>query len=291
MSGVDQIVKTFADLAEGDREAAMRAFSMMMRTEPVRQTPAAKKKVNGFMGFRSYYSPLFSQLPQKERSPFMTILWQHDPFHNEWDFMCSVYSSIRTYFEQENVTLQLWIHYAIGHLGVIRRDNYMTSFGWNLVQLPNGTHDLERTALPLVQQNLQPMNGLSLFTKCLENGLPLANPHPVIAKLSDPSYDMIWMNKRFHRQQGHAGQTDNSELGVSALFPRNHAVAGEVDGIANLPLSHWIQQGDFGTESGFSAQFETLLDSILENGNATNNDPYNMALAMDVPMMGFNGGA
>nr|CCD57789.1 putative mat-A1 protein [Neurospora pannonica] len=291
MSGVDQIVKTFADLAEGDREAAMRAFSTMMRTEPVRQTPAVKKKVNGFMGFRSYYSPLFSQLPQKERSPFMTILWQHDPFHNEWDFMCSVYSSIRTYLEEEKVTLQLWIHYAVGHLGVITRDNYMASFGWNLVQLPNGTHDLERTALPLVQHNLQPMNGLCLLTKCLESGLPLANPHPVIAKLSDPSYDMIWFNKRPHRQQGHAGQTDNSELGVSALFPRNHAVAAEVDGIANLPLSHWIQQGDFGTESGFSAQFETLLDSILENGNASNNDPYNMALAMDVPRMGFNGGA
>nr|Q02292.1 RecName: Full=Mating type protein A-1; Short=Mt A-1 [Neurospora africana]AAB31846.1 mating-type A idiomorph [Neurospora africana] len=286
MSCVDQIVKTFADLTEGDREAAMRAFSMMMRTEPVRQTPAAKKKVNGFMSFRSYYSPLFSQLPQKERSPFMTILWQHDPFHNEWNFMCSVYSSIRTYLEQEKVTLQLWIHYRVRHLGVIIRDNYMASFGWNLVQLPNGTHDLERTALPLVQHNLQPMNGLCLFTKCLESGLPLANPHPVIAKLSDPSYDMIWFNKRPHRQQGHAGQTYNSELGVSALFPCNHAVAAAVDGITDLPLSHWLQQGDFGTEAGFSPQFETLLDSILENGNASINDPYNMALGMGVPMMG-----
>ncbi|KAK3954995.1 mating type protein mtA-1 CAA75438.1 mating type protein [Pseudoneurospora amorphoporcata] len=313
MSGVDQFVKTFANLPERDRNAAVSAILAMMRTgpgpvpqipEPVSQTPVPKKKkVNGFMGFRSYYSPLFSQLPQKEISPFMTILWQHDPFHNEWDFMCSVYSSIRTYLEPENVppqeqqkvTLQHWLHYAVPQMGVITRDNYLISLGWNLVPMPNGTHDLMRTALPMFKQNLQPMNGLCLFNKCLNSGLIVPNQHLVIAKLSDPSYDMIWFNKRYHRQQRHAGQAGSSELGVSALFPRNYAVAAEVDGVANLPLSHWIQQGDFGTESGYSAQFETLLDSILdngnpistlENGNTTSNESYNMALAMDVPMIG-----
>nr|O13595.1 RecName: Full=Mating type protein mtA-1 [Sordaria equina]CAA75439.1 mating type protein [Sordaria equina] len=294
MSGVDQIVKKFANLGEGDREAAMKAFLAMMPVsnepvaEPVRKAPTAKKKVNGFMGFRSNYSPLFSYLPQKMRSPFMTILWQYDPYHNEWDFMCSVYSSIRTDLEEQNVTLQLWIHYAIGQMGLIDRDHYMASFGWRLGQTRNGTTDLFRTAIPMVRRNLQPMNGLCLLIKCLESGLSkhLTNPHPIIAKLQDPSFDMIWINKPPHHQQGHTDQADNSELGMPSLFPGNHAVAAEVDGIANLPLSHRTQQGDFGTEPGFSTQFDTMLDSILENGNHPSNSHYNMSLAMDLPMTG-----
>nr|CAA71623.1 SMTA-1 protein [Sordaria macrospora] len=306
MSSVDQIVKTFAKLPEGERNAAVNAILAMMPPgpgpvrqipEPVSQAPAPKKKVNGFMGFRSYYSPLFSQFPQKARSPFMTILWQHDPFHNEWDFMCSVYSSIRNYLEQSNaqrekkITLQYWLHFAVPDMGVLGRENYLPTLGWDLVTMPNGTIDLMRIAMPLFRKNLQPMNGLCLFTKCQEGGLQVDNQHLVIAKLSDPSYDMIWFNKRPHYQQRHAVQADSSELGVSALFPRNHAVAAEADDVATLQLPHWMQQGDFGTESGYSPQFETLLGSILENGNATSNDSYNMALAMDVPMMGFNGGA
>lgn len=313
MSGVDQIVKTFANLGEGDREAAMKAFLAMMPVsnetvaEPVRKAPAAKKKVNGFMGFRcksdlsqsrgqsiliffssAYYSPLFSYLPQKMRSPFMTILWQYDPYHTEWDFMCSVYSSIRTDLEEQKVTLQLWIHYAIGQMGLIDRDHYMASFGWRLGQTRNGTTDLFRTAIPMVRRSLQPMNGLCLLIKCLQSGLNkhLTNPHPVIAKLQDPSFDMIWINKPSHHQQGHTDQADNSELRMPSIFPSNHAVSAEVDGIANLPLSHWTQQGDFGTEPGFSTQFDTMLDSLLENGNDTSNHHYNMALAMDLPMIG-----
>nr|AAN77071.1 mating type protein A-1 [Sordaria sclerogenia] len=285
MSGVDQIVKTFANLGEGDREAAMKAFLAMMPRN-CRRTCPAKKKVNGFMGFRSYYSPLFSYLPQKMRSPFMTILWQYDPYHTEWDFMCSVYSSIRTDLEEEKVTLQLWIHYAIGQMGLIDRDHYMASFGWRLGQTRNGTTDLFRTAIPMVRRKLQPMNGLCLLIKCLQSGLHLTNPHPVIAKLQDPSFDMIWINKPSHHQQGHTDQADNSELRMPSIFPSNHAVAAEVDGIANLPLSHWTQQGDFGKEPGFSTQFDTMLDSLLENGNDTSNHHYNMALAMDLPMIG-----
>lgn len=61
MSSVDQIVKTFANLPESERNAAINAILAMMPAgpgpvhqmpEPVPRPPAPKKKVNGFMGFR-----------------------------------------------------------------------------------------------------------------------------------------------------------------------------------------------------------------------------------------------
>lgn len=51
MAGINQIIQTFKSLTEGDRETTMKALSTMMRTENQRQP--AKKKVNGFIGYRS----------------------------------------------------------------------------------------------------------------------------------------------------------------------------------------------------------------------------------------------
>jgi hypothetical protein len=50
MADINQIIQTFKGITEGDRETTMKALSTMMRTENQRQP--AKKKVNGFMGYR-----------------------------------------------------------------------------------------------------------------------------------------------------------------------------------------------------------------------------------------------
>ncbi|KAK3371914.1 mating-type protein MAT alpha 1-domain-containing protein [Podospora didyma] len=191
MSVVNQIVQTFAGLGYDDREATMKVLSGMMRDGSQHQP---KKKVNGFMGYRAYYSVLFSQLPQKERSPFMTMLWQRDPFHNEWDFMCDVYSTIRAFLAEENIPLQVWILHAVDHLGIVARHTYLDTFGWRLVQLQDETHSLQRTTTSEVRHRLQPINGLDLFLACLANGLPVSNPQPIITKLSDPRNDILCMN-------------------------------------------------------------------------------------------------
>ena len=50
MAGINQIIETFEGLPAGDRETTMQALSTMMRAKNQRQP--AKKKVNGFMGYR-----------------------------------------------------------------------------------------------------------------------------------------------------------------------------------------------------------------------------------------------
>ncbi|KAM7205661.1 Mating-type protein MAT alpha 1 domain containing protein [Rhypophila sp. PSN 637] len=153
----------------------------------------AKKKVNGFMGFRTYYSSIFSQFPQRGRSPLLTQLWRQDPFHNEWDFLCAVYSAIRSFLDEENLSFKDWINSAATHLGIISRDKYMEALGWQLERCDDGTNKLLRTMTSPIKNCIQPTNGLGLFNSCLSAGLQVNNARPIISKLSDPSFDVICM--------------------------------------------------------------------------------------------------
>ncbi|KAK4160338.1 Mat sexual cell fertilization-promoting factor [Cladorrhinum sp. PSN259] len=231
MSGVNKILETFEGMGDGDRAETMKVLSDMMRDTPPRQTP--KKKVNGFMGYRAYYSSLFNQLPQKERSPILTMLWQQDPFHKEWDFMCAVYSAIREFLTEQDITLQSWIQCAVNHMGISSRQNYMQALGWELLQGDNGTYQLHRTTSRASAQHIQPMNGLGLFLSCLNSGLPVINSEPIITQLSDPAFDVICINTHPNTSQSsgdtlafHQFAKQNPARAMSALFgvPAEHGL-------------------------------------------------------------------
>ncbi|KAK3996940.1 Mat sexual cell fertilization-promoting factor [Cladorrhinum sp. PSN332] len=249
MSGVNQIVETFEGLGDGDRAEAMKVLSGMMRDTPPRQAP--KKKVNGFMGYRAYYSSLFNQLPQKERSPILTMLWQQDPFHKEWDFMCAVYSAIRENLTEQEVTLQNWIQYAVAHMGIPPRQNYMQALGWDLTQKDNGTYELQRIAARGSTHQIQPVNGLGLFLSCLNGGLPVTNSEPIISQLSDPAFDVICINTQYSNAPQSSGTTpafhqfakQNPALAMSAIFgvSSNHGLITQ--GVQVLEHTGSIPQG------------------------------------------------
>ncbi|EAQ89967.1 hypothetical protein CHGG_06586 [Chaetomium globosum CBS 148.51] len=300
MAGVNQIIETFEGLPPGDRETTMKALSTMMRTENQRQP--AKKKVNGFMGYRAYYSSLFSQLAQKDKSPIMTMLWREDPFHKEWDFMCAVYSVIREFLSDENITLQNWIQFAIKHMGIVIRESYLAALGWKLIRLDDGTHKVERTEVRAVQSYLQPMNGLGLFINCLNGGLPVANPLPIIAKLTDLTNDVICVNT----QSGAATRLTNTMESFRQLAKNNPHLA--MSALFQVPTAHpLISQGvtvhqlpDLAaTEPFFTAQSEdpeldAMLDRIFQgegNGSPGNQaKPGNQfyAMGMENGASGFN---
>ncbi|KAK4223215.1 Mat sexual cell fertilization-promoting factor [Podospora fimiseda] len=247
MSGVNQIVETFEGLGDSDRAETIKVLSNMMRNTPPRQTP--KKKVNGFMGYRAYYSSLFNQLPQKERSPILTTLWQQDPLHKEWDFMCAVYSAIREYLTEQNITLQTWFQFAVRHMGIPPREGYMHALGWELTQQDNGTYELQRIVARGSLNQIQPMNGLGLFLSCLNGGLPVVNPEPIITQLSDPAFDVICINTPNTPQSSdsppafHQFAKQNPSLAMSAIFgvPSNHGLITQ--GVQVLEETGSIPQG------------------------------------------------
>ncbi|KAL2136848.1 hypothetical protein VTI74DRAFT_1062 [Chaetomium olivicolor] len=284
MSGINQIIETFEGLGEGDRETTMKALSTIMRV-PTQKQPA-KKKVNGFMGYRAYYSSLFSQLTQKEKSPIMTMLWKQDPFHKEWNFMCAVYSVIREFLSEANVSLQTWIQFAIKHMGIVVRESYLEALGWELIKLDDGTHKLKRTAAKAVQSYLQPMNGLGLFMNCLNDGLPVNNPLPIIAKLSGRTNDVICINT----QPGAAGKPTNTmegfrqfakthpQLAMSALFqvPAAHPLITQGVTVRHIPDMPPLPTSEpFILAQGEDTELDEMLDKVFrgEGNMSTSNQP------------------
>ncbi|KAK3364070.1 mating-type protein ALPHA1/MAT-1/A-1, partial [Lasiosphaeria hispida] len=127
---MDTIMENFAILDDNSRTTTMAALTGMMKVPT--------KKVNGYIGYRSYYSPILLTLPQKERSPIITQLWRVDRRHTEWHFLCAVYSKIRPLLAAEGIRLQKWIGFAIKALGLIERHEYMVKMGWTLSRVEGG---------------------------------------------------------------------------------------------------------------------------------------------------------
>jgi hypothetical protein len=168
----------------------------------------------------------------------MTMLWKQDPFHKEWDFMCAVYSAIREFLSDDNVSLRNWIQFSIMHLGIVVRESYLSSLGWELVQLDDGTHTVERTAIQSVQSYWTPTNGLGLFMSCLNDGLPVSDPLPIISKLTDLANDIICVNT----QLGAAAKPANTMNGFRQLTKTNPQLA--ISALFQVPVSHpLITQG------------------------------------------------
>jgi hypothetical protein len=200
----------------------------------------------------------------------MTVLWKQDPFHKEWDFLCAMYSVIREFLTDEDVSLQNWIQFSTKHLGIVVRGSYLTSLGWELIQLDDGTHMVERTAIRSVQSYVQPTNGLGLFMSCLNDGLPVSNPLPIIAKLSDLANDAICINT----QLGPAAKPTNTTDGFRQLAKNNPQLA--MSALFQVPVAHpLIMQGVSvhhasnalpAAEPLFMVQNEDPeLDAMLEN--------------------------
>ncbi|KAK4149444.1 hypothetical protein C8A00DRAFT_46946 [Chaetomidium leptoderma] len=172
-----------------------------------------------------------------------------DPFHKEWDFICAVYSAIREFLSDENVSLQNWIQFSTKHLGIV---------------LDDGTHMVERTSIRTVQSYVQPTNGLGLFMNCLNDGLPVSNP------LSDLANDVICINT----QLGPAAKPNNTMDGFRQLAKNNPQLA--MSALFQVPVAHpLITQGVSvhhvpnalpAAEPLFMVQNEDPeLDAMLEN--------------------------
>jgi hypothetical protein len=75
----------------------------------------------------------------------------------------------------------------------LERTRYMEAMG-TLLEDDDGTHKLERTAAPNAQHSMRPMNGLGLLLRCLREGLPVADPEPLVALLSGGQGGVLCIN-------------------------------------------------------------------------------------------------
>jgi len=254
MSHFGYNLPTLADLGNHDLLEIQQPETMTRDSAQKDLPEKKKKKVNGFIGFRcklncltitlhranalpAYYSALFSRYQQKQRSPFMTALWKQDPFHNEWDFICSTYSTIRSLLGDEGITLQAWISFAVVELGLPKREDYMRAMGWALVKHTDGSMKLQRAMVPAIDRIDKPMDTLSLFTDCIKAGMRIADPEKIITYLAEAGGDVMCINtKPSSRRPPAQRPLEKKEDGLVRLMKRSPELV--MSQLLGIPFNH-----------------------------------------------------
>nr|AST15024.1 mat1-1-1 [Trichoderma spinulosum] len=92
----------------------------------------AKRPLNAFMAFRSYYLRLFPEIQQKTASGFLTTLWNKDPCRNKWALIAKVYSFVRDQLGRDKVSLSYFLNVSCPIMKIIDPSIYLSAFGWSV---------------------------------------------------------------------------------------------------------------------------------------------------------------
>ncbi|KAG5946829.1 hypothetical protein E4U53_006511 [Claviceps sorghi] len=118
----------------------------------------AKRPLNAFMAFRSYYLKLWPDQQQKTASGFLTTLWNRDPFRNKWALIAKVYSFVRDEIGKDKVSLTYFLRFACPVMGIIEPQAYLSVLGWSV----EGVEPLQR----LVQDEAVAALGQAQLANC-----------------------------------------------------------------------------------------------------------------------------
>ncbi|KAL8380619.1 mating type protein MAT-1-1 [Gaeumannomyces hyphopodioides] len=163
-------------------------------------TTTRKKKVNGFMAFRSYYAGMFQDRPQKERSPLLTTLWQTDPFRSRWTMMASAFSRVRDSagITKGRMAMSGFLRVACPLMGIPKPSDYMRLLGWQII--PNTTADQatqpgftlhQGDARSVFDQVQTPMTELELLQACVKGGFPFENSSQLLRQMETSSLTVM----------------------------------------------------------------------------------------------------
>ncbi|RDA89026.1 hypothetical protein CP532_0633 [Ophiocordyceps camponoti-leonardi (nom. inval.)] len=112
--------------------------------EPVaKDNGRAKRPLNAFMAFRSYYLKIFPEAQQKTASGFLTTLWHQDPYKNKWALVAKVYSFIRDQVGKDNIPLAQFLSIACPTMKLPEPSVYLDLLGWT-VENDEGSQRLVR---------------------------------------------------------------------------------------------------------------------------------------------------
>ncbi|QDS68478.1 hypothetical protein FKW77_010845 [Venturia effusa] len=126
--------------------AVNRSKSAKPKVQPAGITLAAKRPLNSWIAFRSYYSTIFTSFQQKDISGFLTRMWSNDPFQAKWSIIAKAYSVIRDMVGKANAPLDKFLQIVCPLINIIEPVNYLDTMGW---WMPAGQHmELSRRFTP-----------------------------------------------------------------------------------------------------------------------------------------------
>ena len=132
----------------------------------------SRKVVNSFMTFRSYYSTLMKDLPQKNRSPMLSMLWKGDPDKALWQLLSESFSHVRDNHSEDAVTMDKFLATAAQVIPIIPPDQYFQRCGW----IRNG-HTLSRVEGATIEPSKGTnVSAAGLVRYCFRTGLITKSP-------------------------------------------------------------------------------------------------------------------
>ncbi|KAJ2978388.1 hypothetical protein NQ176_g3842 [Zarea fungicola] len=99
----------------------------------------AKRPLNAFIAFRSFYLRLFPQTQQKAASGFLTTLWNKDPYRHRWALIAKVYSFVRDELGKTKAPLSSFLVTACSAMDMLHPDEYLRALGWAVEDTEHGT--------------------------------------------------------------------------------------------------------------------------------------------------------
>nr|AEP03790.1 mating type protein MAT1-1-1 [Fusarium sacchari]BAE94379.1 MAT1-1-1 protein carrying alpha-box domain [Fusarium sacchari] len=134
----------------------------------------AKRPLNAFMAFRTYYLKLFPDTQQKNASGFLTQLWGGDPHRNKWALIAKVYSFLRDQLGKGTVNLSAFLGIACPLMNMVEPSVYIEVLGWQQTA-PQGVLTFQQNT-DIMKANLarrfnvQPTTEIDLLTSVLSAG-------------------------------------------------------------------------------------------------------------------------
>uniref|UniRef100_A0A8H7N0P0 Alpha box domain-containing protein n=1 Tax=Bionectria ochroleuca TaxID=29856 RepID=A0A8H7N0P0_BIOOC len=104
----------------------------------------AKRPLNAFIAFRSYYLKMFPDLQQKAASGLLTNLWNQDPFRNKWALIAKVYSFIRDEIGKDRISLPFFLGVCCPIMNIIEPAVYLSTLGRSVEVQADGTQKVVR---------------------------------------------------------------------------------------------------------------------------------------------------
>ncbi|KAH8651751.1 MAT1-1-1 [Ilyonectria robusta] len=139
----------------------------------VTPAPRAKRPLNAFMAFRTFYMKIFPDIQQKSASGFLTTLWNKDPFRNKWALIAKVYSFVRDEVGKRNIALSRFLDVCCPAMNIIHPSRYIAALGWSVTYDDAGCHVLHQdrpTDLDHFQNEVVPSTEMDLLRALLQTG-------------------------------------------------------------------------------------------------------------------------
>ncbi|KAL6893410.1 MAT1-1-1 [Trichoderma evansii] len=231
-------------------------------TDQPRHAPAdkAKRPLNAFMAFRSYYLRLFPEVQQKTASGFLTTLWNKDSYRNKWALVAKVYSFVRDQIGRDKVSLSYFLNVACPIMKITEPSVYLSTFGWSvedeagspkLIQTecslnishaalqsddyPNTENDLLSA---IINVGYLPDDSVNLMERMSANSNGImttaSSALPVLSTKEKTTFMKVIEADPFQAARELLGP-QYEEKQVSALGVKSH-LADDLDSVAHLPL-------------------------------------------------------